>query len=631
MEAPALLFALRRAVWHAAGLAALAILLPAPSAWGQPSCDGGSLLDQARCLQQGAQANPQGVVPSYHGASVPQAQYFNERGDTSALTRDAQAASETSELYRTITGPVRDAISQWNVLNDPAVRAAQSLAIDWSGQAATQQTCMEQAMCVESQPGSPIHATCEQPGVSRATCQITEDATVSHAVLASGSTDWMGVGGIEDAVWVRLRKVQDGLYAVEVANANNRNDCGDGNVLGTQWTFTLDLRDQLPAATLGTMMTVDVAAQGGGCGWNTRTFNDATTEYCRVLNCDAGGMQWPAIQVTYRLEGDVRQTQLADGCEPYRTDGALQRDACLHDGALPRSCELGHAYSLLPTSGCWTREQEWVFPTPGPDACEPYRSNPACAQTALTCVDPNTETGECRRWQATYQCAGEPVCARTQTVRHCRACGAPGSLVPFCTDTPGPSQQNVNDLFLTATYLELLKQAKQDFDPDTLRIFTGHRMACDYNPVSTTVQDCCADDPDQLFGSCSDEAKQLALDKRAKKAHYVGTRCVEWTSFLVGRICTRKEQVWCSQNSQLARLVQEQGRAQMGRDWGTADQPDCRGFTLDELQALRFADMDFSEWFTNVRASVNAEAIMTQMRDQIQAYQHQYGSSEGSP
>ena len=49
-------------------------------------------------------------------------------------------------------------------------------------------------------------------------------------------------------------------------------------------------------------------------------------------------------------------------------------------------------------------------------------------------------------------------------------------------------------------------------------------------------------------------------------------------------------------SSPLARIVQEQGRAQLGRSFGSARHPECRGFTMEELGMLDWDSMDLSEW-----------------------------------
>lgn len=52
---------------------------------------------------------------------------------------------------------------------------------------------------------------------------------------------------------------------------------------------------------------------------------------------------------------------------------------------------------------------------------------------------------------------------------------------------------------------------------------------------------------------------------------------------------------YCCYNSKLARIVNEQGRAQIGKGWGS-----CEGFTIDEFEQLDFSRMDLSEFFNDI-------------------------------
>jgi conjugal transfer mating pair stabilization protein TraN len=50
----------------------------------------------------------------------------------------------------------------------------------------------------------------------------------------------------------------------------------------------------------------------------------------------------------------------------------------------------------------------------------------------------------------------------------------------------------------------------------------------------------------------------------------------------------------------LARILNEQGRAQLGRSWGGAESPDCSGFTVAQLQSLDFSRMDLTEFYAEI-------------------------------
>ena len=50
-------------------------------------------------------------------------------------------------------------------------------------------------------------------------------------------------------------------------------------------------------------------------------------------------------------------------------------------------------------------------------------------------------------------------------------------------------------------------------------------------------------------------------------------------------------------NSKLGRVIQEEVHRISGKSWGTAKNPSCEGFSVEELKTLNFDQMDLSEVF----------------------------------
>jgi len=101
--------------------------------------------------------------------------------------------------------------------------------------------------------------------------------------------------------------------------------------------------------------------------------------------------------------------------------------------------------------------------------------------------------------------------------------------------------------------------------------------------------------------SCDEEEGKLAMKEGARLCHSVGTYCSSCIRIL-GRCvsCTTHTTNKCCFNSVLARIVNEQGRMQIGKWWGTAEAPDCSGFTIAQLQSLDFARMDLTEFYASI-------------------------------
>lgn len=98
--------------------------------------------------------------------------------------------------------------------------------------------------------------------------------------------------------------------------------------------------------------------------------------------------------------------------------------------------------------------------------------------------------------------------------------------------------------------------------------------------------------------ACAPNEIKTQLKLGAGLCHEVGAAC---SAKALGTCMTMRHNQCCF-NSKLAKIVQEQGRPQIGKTWGAATAPDCSGFTVDELQTLDFSKMDLSEFFADVTA-----------------------------
>ena len=103
--------------------------------------------------------------------------------------------------------------------------------------------------------------------------------------------------------------------------------------------------------------------------------------------------------------------------------------------------------------------------------------------------------------------------------------------------------------------------------------------------------------------SCSDEEKTTAMKRDARLCVEFGDYCSSCIT-VFGRCvaCLARTKSFCCFNSHLARIINEQGRAQVGKTWGsdTARNPDCSGFSVAELQSLDFSHIDFSEFYAEI-------------------------------
>ena len=117
-----------------------------------------------------------------------------------------------------------------------------------------------------------------------------------------------------------------------------------------------------------------------------------------------------------------------------------------------------------------------------------------------------------------------------------------------------------------------------------------------------------------------DQAEQiLAMKKDTRLCHSVGSYCSGKIP-IIG-VCIEKTESNCCFNSRLARLINEQGRGQVGRGWGGAETPDCSGFTIAQLQSLDFSRMDLSEFYAEIAPTLPDNAAMrAKVQQKVNSY-----------
>ncbi|MDD5295885.1 MAG: conjugal transfer protein TraN [Rhodocyclaceae bacterium] len=118
--------------------------------------------------------------------------------------------------------------------------------------------------------------------------------------------------------------------------------------------------------------------------------------------------------------------------------------------------------------------------------------------------------------------------------------------------------------------------------------------------------------------SCDQSEQILAMRRGQNLCHEVGTYCSQELKLLFVKICLEHTKSYCCYNSRLARIINEQGRMQLGKAWGAAESPNCSGFTQAEFAALDFSRIDLSEFTAEIMANIQLPNVGT-MSQQTQS------------
>lgn len=230
--------------------------------------------------------------------------------------------------------------------------------------------------------------------------------------------------------------------------------------------------------------------------------------------------------------------------------------------------------------------------------CDALRSK-GCLQVSSECAE--TIGGVCVAWKQILKCPSN----KRKTMRYRVA----GEKSPFClTGDCTNSDYEANGEMLNAmSQMAILKEAQNDIRAN-VGIFKGQIRKCSKNCVG--FRDCCKTGKGKGWGvslnlsGCSGEEAELAEWRTKKRCVFVGTYCAEK---ILG-ICTRKKSSFCCFGNKLSRLLNDQGRRQLGIGFGDAESPDCRGLTPEELSRIDMSQMNLSELYEDVQANFKPKA-----------------------
>lgn len=97
--------------------------------------------------------------------------------------------------------------------------------------------------------------------------------------------------------------------------------------------------------------------------------------------------------------------------------------------------------------------------------------------------------------------------------------------------------------------------------------------------------------------SCTTEEQLLAMHKGAGLSEYIST---DSCTTSVAGICEEDTQNYCSFNSVLAKIINIQGKKQLGLDVS-----DCTGLSMSQVSSLNFKTIDFSEFTGQMRMAAD--------------------------
>lgn len=176
-----------------------------------------------------------------------------------------------------------------------------------------------------------------------------------------------------------------------------------------------------------------------------------------------------------------------------------------------------------------------------------------------------------------------------------------GNCVDKSFDINGEMMDSVSKLYA-------ISQAKSNGIVGA-KFFEGSHLHC--TKKATEYSNCCRMESGgsgggwghNLGAHCSENERQLIEHRKRKKCVYVGK------AGKGGISSTPVKHHYCCWNNLLNKVLQVEGRKQLGLNFGSGGNPNCRGLTIDELLRLDFTKMDFSEFIAEIAKQMKIPGI----------------------
>jgi len=233
---------------------------------------------------------------------------------------------------------------------------------------------------------------------------------------------------------------------------------------------------------------------------------------------------------------------------------------------------------------CWKEKISFLYTFPSTNDCNFLKAK-NCEQVKHECLKYQSST--CTQWQLTFRC-NETIKLTSMSFD----CDPSEETIEYA-----PNQSFSEVAAKLAVFDEVKKEMEKSkvFDVTKLEIFQGKKMSCSKNVADKLMYDCCFSYSGLAkeigLSKCDADEIGLAEMREHGLCHYVGS----YEEKFIDLWKSRDEHVFCCFPSKLSRIVQEQGRKQLGIDWGKPKDPNCRGFKTNELSKLDFSKMDLNE------------------------------------
>lgn len=293
--------------------------------------------------------------------------------------------------------------------------------------------------------------------------------------------------------------------------------------------------------------------------------------------------------ITQHKKVEVIQEQWVDGCAVL--EGLTEKGFCRYvsKSTSPKN-ETRDIQGEPITRDHFEEHFQYACFKTSPKSCVGLREK-GCYQVNSTCKEKMGDV--CVLWEQTHRC---PSGKRSPKSFRSSNKSNPYCLTGNCADT---SYEANGEMMNVISQLSALREVQEDLRNYKV-IFKGQDRRCTRHCVN--FKDCCGSEKGWGVSAhlvkCDKDEKELRELRDKNRCVQVGTYCAE----KFAGVCIRKKTSFCCYGNKMARLIQQNGRVQLGIGFGAPDAPNCSGLSTDELSRVDFNRIDFSEIYEDIKS-----------------------------
>lgn len=559
--------------------------------------------------------NPQESIPGYN-ASPDETQYYGgvTAGGDGGLKNNGTTEWATSETGKTITesfmNKPKDILSPdapFIQTGRDVVNRADSIVGNTGQKCSAQQINRSEFTNYTCERDTMVEEYCTR--TASITGSWNDTSTVKTFVISHEQFRFWREG---KRIAVSFRMPESGTVQQATLGITTQNPLLNTQITFMNTTVNVTWTSSIPLNAAGMVLKAGEEVKGSGCSANGTclgTIDDIVFEYLT-----SGRTRWTLTLVMQVRDREwIPRVEWVESCPFNKADGVLKGTECSEPGGTKTGVMEGKPWSL--TESCWAYRDKYVTQSADNGTCKAYADNPACTLASRQCAF-YSDKGTCLHEYATYSC-------ESKTSGKVMVCG--GDV--FCLDGECDKAQSgkSSDFGEAVSQLAALAAAGKDvaaLNGVDVRAFTGEAKFC--RKAAAGFSNCCKDGgwgQDVGLAKCNSEEKALGEAKNNKLTVSVGEFC----SKKVLGVCLQKKRSYCQFDSKLAQIVQQQGRnGQLRIGFGSAKSPDCRGITVDELQRIKFDQLDFTNFYEDLMnnqkipdSGVLTQKVKEQIADQL--------------